>query len=426
MSGEEQDIALVRGELSGLKHIKERMAEDLGNPLPPSPEQIALRRAGKGFISTSFGGFQLTGIPELDEQGRESRKAELVTLDARIARAAALEAELVAKALEEKRYIFHAPGPVEGHTYCHLEIRALQKPDRCFSWAAGGTDWTSDDLTCSICRRGDTMGRAAGWKGPIMPNGRLFKPREEWGPPLRKWPADGEEIAPQVKIEPFRADAFPEMAAFDMQGAAVLVNDSDRAIVALKTIWAYIRTVDGRSRGLHISMEDGYQTPTIGISGPQPLTPVIAAHSRKLLMPSVRAKRIEGQDLTVSIDAVIFDDGEIVGPDTEDYGEEITARFISAREVASRVRAANATGKPLAAVSQEIAAEIAALPATFTPKRPGRVIHPVISMGEHMGRFQIPGGNPQLVEANLRHLETMRVPPAFYRAEKPAAPKEES
>ena len=88
------------------------------------------------------------------------------------------------------------------------------------------------------------------------------------------------------------------------------------------------------------------------------------------------------------------------------------------------MRAANATGKPLAVVSQEIAAEIAALPAVFTPKRPGRVIHPVISMGEHMGRLQIPGGNPQLVEALLRHLEAMRVPPAFYRAEKPAAPKE--
>ena len=425
MDSDEHDVAAVRAELLGLKHMRERMAEDLDNPLPPSPEQIALRRAGKGFVSTSFGGFQLTGIPKLDEQRRESRKAELVNLDARIARAATLEAELVARALEEKRYILHAPGIGEGRTHCGLEIRALQEPDRCFSWAAGGTDWTSNDLTCSICKNGDTMGRAAGWKGPVMPNGRLFKPPEEWGPPLQKWPVDGEEIAPQVKLEPFSADAFPEMAAFDMQGTAVIVNESDRAIVALKTIWAYIRIVDGRSKGLCISMEDSYQTPTIGISGPRPLKPVIAAHSRKLLMPPVRAKRIEGQDLTVSIDAVIFDDGEIVGPDTEDYGEEITARFTSAREVASRVRAANATGKPLAVVSQEIAAEIAALAAVFTPKRPGRVIHPVISMGEHMGRLQIPGRNPQLVEAHLRHLETMRVPPAFYRAKKPTAPKEE-
>ena len=33
MSGEEQDIAQVRGELSGLKHIRERMAEDLDKAL---------------------------------------------------------------------------------------------------------------------------------------------------------------------------------------------------------------------------------------------------------------------------------------------------------------------------------------------------------------------------------------------------------
>jgi hypothetical protein len=45
-------------------------------------------------------------------------------------------------------------------------------------------------------------------------------------------------------------------------------------------------------------------------------------------------------------------------------------------------------------------------------------------MGEHMRRLQIPGRNLQLVEANLRHLETMRVPPTFYRAEKPATRKE--
>ena len=98
------------------------MAEDLDNPLPPSPEQIALRRAGKGFVSTSFGGFQLTGIPKLDEQRRESRKAELVNLDARVARAATLEAELVTRALEEKRYIRHAPGIGEGRTHCGLDI----------------------------------------------------------------------------------------------------------------------------------------------------------------------------------------------------------------------------------------------------------------------------------------------------------------
>jgi hypothetical protein len=77
MDSDEHDVAAVRAELLGLKHMRERMAEDLDNPLPPSPEQIALRRAGKGFVSTSFGGFQLTGIPKLDEQIRESRKAEL-------------------------------------------------------------------------------------------------------------------------------------------------------------------------------------------------------------------------------------------------------------------------------------------------------------------------------------------------------------
>jgi hypothetical protein len=159
MSSEQQDITAVRGELLNLKGLREHIVAELAKlDKPPEGGYVPIVDARTGY--PPYARFS----PELDEVWRQDLQARIVDIDERIARAVAFIEEGIAAKLAAQEHIFHAPGPGEGYTYCGLEIRALQEPDRCFSWASDGVDtWNSNDLTCSICRRIDTMGTAAGW-----------------------------------------------------------------------------------------------------------------------------------------------------------------------------------------------------------------------------------------------------------------------
>jgi hypothetical protein len=60
----------------------------------------------------------------------------------------------------------------------------------------------------------------------------------------------------------------------------------------------------------------------------------------------------EASSVTVEVDCVIFEDGEIVGPNRLQFDSEIAARYDAAKKVAKLVRATRAEGKePASALS---------------------------------------------------------------------------
>ena len=197
-------------------------------------------------------------------------------------------------------------------------------------------------------------------------------------------------------IAPYSAEQFPDITvrpnAIGYEGSLyVLTNDSDRAITGLTTMWRY---TDGEGKAKQFTVSsDSYSA--------SKLTPVVAPHAKILLDddPQYAAHLSNATNVQVSIDSLIYEDGEITGPDSLHFAEDIGLRFQAAKVVLQRLRMAKISGKPL----------------TLEDNR--RVLPQsqdwLQNYTEHARRAE---SDPRMAEAFLRYLDSLQAPPTFHRA----------
>ena len=123
-------------------------------------------------------------------------------------------------------------------------------------------------------------------------------------------------------------------------------------------------------------------------------------------------------ELTFEIQLIVFIDGEIAGPDPDDFAFELQDRKLAAEFVAKQIRLARAEGRDVTPVLTALAEA----PALGRLARQGDpLFHSVryytSSFLRHMHRKI---GNLDMAEAKLRHLESRPTLPNFYRRSAPA------
>lgn len=186
------------------------------------------------------------------------------------------------------------------------------------------------------------------------------------------------------------------------ESSAVLANDSVRAITAVTVVWSYESMTTGEITAGVVKTLDNYMLDK------RQFRPLVAPGDSLRISPSAAAvqKLADAKDrrITLTVDVVVFEDGEIVGPDRYQIGEDITERYEAAREVSSRFHLG--AGRPL----DRIADDINALPAQSAARSRWR--------GHFAGRVLASMRDPKLVTAHLKSLDTLAEPPKFWKNEK--------
>jgi hypothetical protein len=112
-------------------------------------------------------------------------------------------------------------------------------------------------------------------------------------------------------------------------------------------------------------------------------------------------------ELTFQIDLIVFADGEIAGPDPDDFAAELQVRKSAAEFIAKHIRQAEAEDQNVASAL----AEFSQIP--MNHKDPlARMLHDQAET--YMRRVRLPVGRDMSTTA-LRFLETRPDLPSFYR-----------
>jgi hypothetical protein len=204
---------------------------------------------------------------------------------------------------------------------------------------------------------------------------------------------------------------------------AVIENLSDKDIVGIAALWVNrnLATANGKPRQIR-QLTDSFAIPG-------PLQPVVAAQSRSFIGPGfVTPVRLTapgvghigafphpdanapGWDLT--FDAILFADGELVGPDTLHLRETIINRKTAATRVAAPVRRAMVDNGNLSVVF----AELTDIPTAFRTSTPS--IEAVMELNEIrcIARdLQFSQNNPERFEMQLSFLEALPEPVKIFR-----------
>jgi hypothetical protein len=202
------------------------------------------------------------------------------------------------------------------------------------------------------------------------------------------------------------ADAFTSETEPLQETAIVLTNRTDKKIVAVTVTWIFD---EGHERRL-TSHSDSFMT--------QKASPVAMPRSRLLAMPSLflpeslhfpsyigaaRNRNVRlletASQITVELDSVVLEDGEVIGPNRSRYDTEIQDRKTAAEMVTKQVRAAITAGQ-----------EPSLLLAHLAASRPSRTDY----VGKWAVRFAMHLEKSKDFEAELRNLESLPKPPAFF------------
>ena len=140
--------------------------------------------------------------------------------------------------------------------------------------------------------------------------------------------------------------------------AFVISNNASRDVVGLVVIWTYTDVTTGKA-AIHYMNSDSFMQPTPN---------VITAGTRLLVAPGVflpeamvstahlgptvgnmdgsLVREMQGAtNMAVKIDALIFSDGEVTGPNESRYDSQIENRNMAAVAIAKQVRNAMAKGQ---------------------------------------------------------------------------------
>jgi hypothetical protein len=193
----------------------------------------------------------------------------------------------------------------------------------------------------------------------------------------------------------------------------VLTNKSSRAITGLAVRWTIVDAA-GNSK-LSTVRSDGYGanpaftlagtqgqiaiTPSqILPAGTQGTNPVILARPNSQLMELINA----ASKVIVEVDAVIFENGEIVGPNRTNQGQYILDRKAAASALVNQVRDAITNHKDV--------------PSLLTRLTPPMQLTPdnwfLFWTGQHARRLQRSIGR---LDPLLNHLASLPQPPSFFR-----------
>jgi hypothetical protein len=190
--------------------------------------------------------------------------------------------------------------------------------------------------------------------------------------------------SPDVLLEPYVKEAFPEfgrvlddpatsrlppfllMDPDEASAAVVLENQSKKAITALKYRWEFIDE-SGKQR-TRMTASDSYTISAFRAVAEPYARQLISFGSRvdaTLINQMVTGAGgggggvIRGRfgsgssnvdDFTFAVDLILFEDGEIAGPDPDGYASELLARKPAAEFVAKQIRLADAEGRDVTPV----------------------------------------------------------------------------
>lgn len=201
---------------------------------------------------------------------------------------------------------------------------------------------------------------------------------------------------------------------------AVIENLSDKDIVGIAALWV--------NRNLSNPRQIRQVTDSFAIPGP--LQPVVAAQSRSFiglgfvtpvrLIPSgvghigaFPHPEAHAPGWDVTFDAILFADGELVGPDTLHLREAIINRKTAATRVAAAVRKAMVDNANLSVVF----AELTDIPTAFRTSRPSAEAVMELNEVRCVARdLQFSQNNPERFEIKLSFLETLPEPVRIFRS----------
>jgi hypothetical protein len=140
----------------------------------------------------------------------------------------------------------------------------------------------------------------------------------------------------------------------------VLTNLSNRAIVALVVEWSYTAQDGHEGRGF-VKSSATVQPNTRLFVGPKVFLPEALAFAPHIGSPFEALDGRSGHwaatasQITATIDVVVFEDGELVGPDQSQFEVEMQSQKMAADQIASKVRRAQAQGQDPTPMLKQIA-----------------------------------------------------------------------
>jgi hypothetical protein len=221
------------------------------------------------------------------------------------------------------------------------------------------------------------------------------------------------QASPQIDIV---APADPAITVNRPTGPAyipymvVLTNNADRDIVAVAVMWT---PEGGQPYGVQSeSFGSTTKTPVVPARGQAILTPDGFQRSdliqRGAGMLPVRPHPAleEANHITVNVDAIIFDDGVVLGPDKTGLVDSINARAIAIGRELETVRRATADGQDVTAALRAMmpppGTNLALLPAD-------PVTNWIIFYAGELSRF------PERRDRRVQELQQLPTPPTFFR-----------
>lgn len=229
----------------------------------------------------------------------------------------------------------------------------------------------------------------------------------------------GSTPSAELVLAPFDAKQFPAfsnsllptLASANEQESFVLINRSSKAIVAITVLWQFIGA-DGRQYP-HTQRTDGFSVAKS--------VPVLPSGSKLLIAPgaflpewaatsphtAIFGSSHQGRVyVEANLDCVIFEDGELIGPNESFCDAEIQSRKIAAEEVVKQIRDAQRRGDALEPILKEMLQKV--------PDQSDRVGLWVNQFASQLLRVH-ERREARFFDGHLRWLESLPTPPKFFR-----------
>lgn len=154
--------------------------------------------------------------------------------------------------------------------------------------------------------------------------------------------------SPEIELVPFDTGQFPTFGTVEGEPGFVLTNRSARAVVGLTILWTTTKP-DGKPV-LNLQRTDAFSNPGKSV--------VLHANSRLLATPrgffwepmsstvyGVGGRRPVPAQIAATVDCVIFEDGELVGPNDSHHDVDIASRRIAVANIVQQMREAQIRGE---------------------------------------------------------------------------------
>lgn len=234
----------------------------------------------------------------------------------------------------------------------------------------------------------------------------------------------GSTPSAELVLAPFDAKQFPAfsnsaneqpipLGPIPRSGESfVLINGSSRAIVAITVLWQFIGE-DGRQHP-HTQRTDSFSVAKF--------VPVLPSGSKLLIAPGAFLPEWAAASphtgvfglshqsrvyVEANLDCVIFEDGELIGPNKSHCDAEIQSRKIAAEEVVKQIYGAQERGDALEPILREMLQKV--------PDQSDRVGLWLNQFASQLLRVKS-RSEARFFDGHLRWLESLPTPPKFFRS----------